>query len=191
MSASVLTRLDGYMAAAGYDTDHPWRSEISAALAVPVSTAHDTDTVRAAAADIDIASGTIVDLLKLAEGQFDRDGDICRARSALRAVGRYVDDIMEFTAVIENAVGPMDGGFPAPISERWVPVAPASMPPDEVVVIGWDSTTEKPCAVFFDFNPGVHSWISQFDPTTIYEGEITHWRYCNAPSDARSEGVTS
>lgn len=191
MSAAVLAKLDGYMAAAGYDTDHPWRSEISMALAVPVPTAHATDTVLAAAADIDTASGIIVDLLKLAEGQFGIDGDICRARSAVRAVGRYVDDIMEFTAVIENAGGPMDVDFRTPISERWTPAAPGSMPPDEVAVIGWDSTTGTPCAVFFDFNPGVYSWISQFDPTMIYEGEITHWRYCNAPTDADNEGVTS
>lgn len=32
-SASVLNKLDGYMAAAGYDTDHPWRAEISEAVA--------------------------------------------------------------------------------------------------------------------------------------------------------------
>lgn len=38
MSAAVLIRLDGYMAAAGYDTDHPWRSEIATALAPSTST---------------------------------------------------------------------------------------------------------------------------------------------------------
>lgn len=29
---AILCNLDGYMAAAGYDTDHPWRREISTAL---------------------------------------------------------------------------------------------------------------------------------------------------------------
>lgn len=33
MTAAVLTNLDGYMSAAGYDTDHPWRTEIATALA--------------------------------------------------------------------------------------------------------------------------------------------------------------
>lgn len=37
MTAAALTKLDGYMAAAGYDTDHPWRSEIATALAYPTS----------------------------------------------------------------------------------------------------------------------------------------------------------
>lgn len=135
---AVLARLDSYMAASGYDAEHPWRSEIVAALAVPALAQHDVDTEHPAA----VTAG------------------------ALDALN-------------------------TPASECWVPVTPGSMPPDEVVVIGWDSTTGKPCAVFFDFNPGVHSWISQFDPTTIYEGEITHWRYCQAPADADSEGVTS
>ncbi|MFC0132003.1 hypothetical protein CR105_16080 [Massilia eurypsychrophila] len=53
MSAAVLTRLDGYMAASGFGTDHPWRSEITSALAAPgatlVSRGRDID----AADDID------------------------------------------------------------------------------------------------------------------------------------------
>lgn len=36
-AVAVLAKLDGYMAAAGYDTDHPWRCEIGAALALPTS----------------------------------------------------------------------------------------------------------------------------------------------------------
>lgn len=32
-AVAVLTRLDGYMASTGYDTDHPWRSEIAASIA--------------------------------------------------------------------------------------------------------------------------------------------------------------
>lgn len=31
-ATAILCNLDGYMAAAGYDTDHPWRREISTAL---------------------------------------------------------------------------------------------------------------------------------------------------------------
>jgi hypothetical protein len=77
------------------------------------------------------------------------------------------------------------------VSECWVPVSPDTMPPDKVAVIGWDSTIGKPCAVFFDFAPGIYSWISQFDPTTIYEGEITHWRYCNAPRGIDGESAAS
>lgn len=38
MTAAVLARLDGYMAAAFYEADHPWRSEIATALAVPAPT---------------------------------------------------------------------------------------------------------------------------------------------------------
>lgn len=30
---AALTNLDGYMSAAGYDADHPWRTEIATALA--------------------------------------------------------------------------------------------------------------------------------------------------------------
>lgn len=50
--ASVLNKLDGYMAAAGYDTDHPWRSEIATALAAPAMTLSNKDGVLDAADDI-------------------------------------------------------------------------------------------------------------------------------------------
>jgi hypothetical protein len=73
-------------------------------------------------------------------------------------------------------------------SERWIPISAGRMPPEELAVIGWDSAIGKPCAVFFDFDPGINSWISQFDPTTIYEGEITHWRYCDGPDGIGREG---
>lgn len=189
MTAAVLTRLDGYMGAAGYDTDHPWRSEIAAALAIPRPAPCVAKAVHASTVDIDTAAGIIVDLLKLAEGQCGRDGDICQVKSAIRAVGRYVDDIMEFTAVIENVGSPMNVEFKTPISECWVLAVPRSMPPAERAVIAWDGAKSEPCAVFYD--PALHAWILQCDPTTIPEGPITHWRYCNAPGGIDSEGATS
>jgi hypothetical protein len=65
------------------------------------------------------------------------------------------------------------------LSERWMPVEPGKMPPDDLTVIVWNGTTGAPCAVFFD--SGLDCWILQSDPTTIHEGAITHWRYCNGP----------
>lgn len=189
MTAAVLARLDGYMSAAGYNIDHPWRSEIAAALAVHVPALRGANAALAAAVDIDTAAGIIVDLQKLAEGQCGKDGDTCKVRSAIRAVGRYVDDIMEFTAVIENAGDSMDVEFKTPTSECWVLAGPRSMPPADLPVIAWDGTKGEPCAVFFD--PALNAWILQCDPTTIHEGPITHWRYCNAPCGVGSEGVTS
>jgi hypothetical protein len=38
LHAATLTKLDGYMAAAGYDAGHAWRVEIAASLALPEST---------------------------------------------------------------------------------------------------------------------------------------------------------
>ena len=96
MSAAVLTKLDGYMAAAGYDADHPWRSQIATVLAIPAPTLPDAGAVL----DAVDGAGIITDLLKLAVGQCGKNGDICQVRSAIRAVGRYVDDINTATAFI-------------------------------------------------------------------------------------------
>lgn len=48
MSAAALAKLDGYMAAAGYDTDHPWRTEIATALAGAADVDSSVDHVREA-----------------------------------------------------------------------------------------------------------------------------------------------
>ena len=97
---AALVNLDGYMAAAGYGPDHPWRCEIGAALAAPSSARPDTDSILDSIDDIDLAAAAIADLLSLGLQECVNAGNVRPAESALRAARRYIDDIGVSTAFI-------------------------------------------------------------------------------------------
>lgn len=86
------------------------------------------------------------------------------------------------------SAGPTAASLALPLSECWMPVGPGTMPPANLTVIVWNGTDGEPCAVFFD--AGLNCWILQSDPTTIHEGEITHWRHCHGP-EGSGGGVSS
>ncbi|NML61795.1 hypothetical protein HHL21_12030 [Massilia sp. RP-1-19] len=97
---AVLARLDSYMDATGHGADHPWRTEIAAALATPSSTRPDTDAILDSVDDIDLAAAAIADLLSLGLQECVNAGNVRPAESALRAARRYIDDIGVATAFI-------------------------------------------------------------------------------------------
>lgn len=99
-----------------------------------------------------------------------------------RDLDAFVSDASEISSTAQGA-SPIANAC----SEYWTPAGPGTKPPAELPVIAWDGTKGEPCAVFFD--PGF-GWILQCDPTTIHRGEITHWRYCNAPGGVRRQGAT-
>jgi hypothetical protein len=109
-------------------------------------------------------------------------------RLALLTV-RFADDRSDILGEIRDQADEIVEKLNLSLSECWRPVRPGTMPPAEVSVIAWDNTIGVPCAVFFD--PSMDCWISLFDCTKIYEGEITHWRHCNAPDGSNGEGATS
>lgn len=75
------------------------------------------------------------------------------------------------------------------LSECWVPVHPDMMPPDDVIVIAWDSVGNEPSAARYDAEG--KCWYEQSDGAKFFECAITHWRYCHAPDGAGTEGVAS
>jgi hypothetical protein len=91
--ARTLAKLNGYMEAAGYGADHPWRTEIATALAAPSSTRPDTDAILDSVDDIGLAAAAIADLLSLGLQECVNAGNVRAAESALRAARRYIDDI--------------------------------------------------------------------------------------------------
>jgi hypothetical protein len=97
LHAATLVKLDGYMAAAGYGADHPWRAEIAAALAAPPV---DTDSILDLVDSIDLAAGIVDDLLELAKGQCGAENEVS---SAIRAARRYLVDIGVATTAIAGA----------------------------------------------------------------------------------------
>jgi hypothetical protein len=116
----------------------------------------------------------------------------CRQTEALLDCSSSADDFARDLDAFVGGAGISSGTaqtvspFVDVNSECWTSARPGSMPPAELPVIAWDGTNSEPCTVFFDPLVG---WILQCDPTTIYEGEITHWRHCYAPDAIGREGV--
>ena len=78
-----LMALDRQMEGAGYDADHPWRHEISAAL-------DEVDNINRTVEVLD-------DLLRLALQKCVDTGIGSEAQSAIRAARRYAGDITDHT----------------------------------------------------------------------------------------------
>ena len=64
----------------------------------------------------------------------------------------------------------------------WTPVDPASMPPPEQPVIGWDAKLENVCVVFYDVSgPSLPNWRACNDGREVPFDAITHWQHCAPP----------
>lgn len=90
---TTLTNLDGYLAAANHDVDHPWRKEIAASLASAATT---SGIAGDCIDNIDSAVETLNGLLSIALKECteaDRDEKV---GAAIRAARRYVEDISDY-----------------------------------------------------------------------------------------------
>ncbi len=81
-----LRKLDGYMAACGYDDNHPWREQI-------ISGIEAVDRVDNAAEDIEGAAVMVSHLLDLALLACVDTAGTVQIEAAIRAARRYVGDI--------------------------------------------------------------------------------------------------
>lgn len=98
VATSTLTNIDSYLNAAGYETSHPWRSEIQSALGGGVKVPFGTDGILDGLDDIDCSVGILADLLAVALQKCVDAGTVGEAESVLRAARRYIDDIRSTTA---------------------------------------------------------------------------------------------
>jgi len=85
-ATAVLANLDRYMAAAGYDSDHPWRAEIATATGKGHAAADAVD-------DIIMVNETVDGLLVLAIREIVKIDSVGHAKAAIYAARRYVADI--------------------------------------------------------------------------------------------------
>lgn len=204
LSVAVLTNLDGYMAAAGYDTAHPWRSEIAAALAIPAPIPSQCPIHHATSAldSIEWGISVIDEVASMVDGihaisELSLDGvTLAKLKKRMTSLNRmalltvrFADGRSDILGEIRDQAQETVEKLNLSLSECWMSAQPGTMPPAEQTVIGWDGTNSAPRAVFFD--PAMAVWILSCDPSTICKGDITHWRYCNAPGGIGSEGATS
>jgi hypothetical protein len=85
-ASAVLANLDRYMAASGYDADHPWRAEIATATGSGHAA---TDAVD----DIIMMNETVDSLLVLAIREIVKIDSAGHAKAAIYAARRYVADV--------------------------------------------------------------------------------------------------
>ncbi len=102
MATSTLANIDRYLNAAGYEKNHPWRSEIGAALGGGVQASFGTDGILDGLDDIDCSVGILADLLAVALQKCVDAGTVGEAESVLRAARRYIDDIRSTTAQLSE-----------------------------------------------------------------------------------------
>lgn len=201
MTAALLTKLDGYMSAAGFDIGHPWRSEIAAALAIHALNPRQCPTHLAASAVEAVDLGIFIadEIALMMHGLHERadralDGltlaQVKRRMTSLRRLilvsVQFADGRSDMLREVHSDLHRAPDALKTDMRECWIPVGPGSMPPAERPVIVWNAESREPCVVFHD--PAV-GWVLQCDPTTLHEGPITHWQYCRAPADADNEGV--
>lgn len=79
---AVLANLDRYMAASGYNADHPWRAEIASARGT-----------ENAIKEVINSACSISDLLTLSLQECRGTDSPGNAEAAIRAADRYVEDI--------------------------------------------------------------------------------------------------
>ncbi|MFC0132061.1 hypothetical protein CR105_24545 [Massilia eurypsychrophila] len=204
MSAAVLTRLDGYMAAAHFHADHPWRSEIAAALAAPAPTPAQfpIDIATSAVEAIDLGICIADEIASMVAGihamaELPLDGlTLAKLKKRMTSLNRLAlltvrfadgrSDILCDTRVdLQGALGVLKA---AP-SECWISVASVARPPIEEPVVVWDDSRGQPRVACLDC--AVDCWYSPIDGGTFAEGAVTHWRNCNPPDGISGEGAAS
>lgn len=215
-SASALNKLDGYMAAAGYDTDHPWRSEVASALSTSAASEannasmsatvtpsqcpihHATsalDSIEWSIALVEDIASMVAGIHAMTELPLERETlaqlkkrVISMRRLALSTV-QFADERLKVCGEIRDHADEIVESLNLSLSECWMDVHPEMMPPFELAVIAWDSSRGKPCAVWRD--PDTGRWFSQEDGSRYDDDDITHWRHCNAPDGVDSKGTPS
>lgn len=213
---ATLTRLDGYMASTGYDADHPWRSEVAAALATfsasesgnanmratitpsqcPIHHATSAlDSIEWSISLIEEIASMVAGIHAMAELPLERETltqlkrRVISMRRLALSTAQFVDERLKVCGEIRDHADEIVENLNLSLSECWMEVHPEIMPPFELAVVAWDSSRGKPCAVWR--NPDTEGWFSQEDGSRYDDDDITHWRYCNAPDGADSEGAPS